>query len=150
MSRKVKIKLSNREAADRRVGLALGYLTTEKPLGYAAALQCSDVQRAIEKQVKRFEDAKLLLFKSHGAKRSGNGYKFDEENIGDPSKNAGKKIAPPEFYDELEKLEGETVTHELELIELPSGKDDKYRPVIFSMLGDFIARDGRSEELEPV
>jgi hypothetical protein len=134
---KVKVMLSNEEAADQRIGIALGLLSTDKPVGYKLSLQIADIQLAIEAQVKRYNNAKITMLKAAGAKRTQKGYAFDKPT-GNAVEDSKLALPPDNFYDEIEKLNEEEVMHELELLRL--SEKESYQPIIFFALNKFIDR----------
>lgn len=145
MSDKVKIQLSNDEAASQTISEAI-MLLSQKSFGYKLAWFISDIQDAVKKQSKAYNEGLLNLAKAYGGTPKGTGYVFDEDNP-----------VPDEFTVEAQKLGDEVVEHEFELIELPeeitktvNGKKItekvSYEPVIFIGLRKFIKRNEEPQE----
>jgi len=141
-----KIVLTNAEAMDRRMPMALGMLA-QRSFGYKLAWAIADVTGIIEAQTKKYNAAITVLFQAHGAKKVQNGYAFDQLT-GDAVKDTGKVPMPEACQDEVERLADEVMEHSIELIELPvlvKGKDGKefeaeYEPLVFIALRKFIKR----------
>ena len=141
-----KIVLTNAEAMDRRIPIALNMLAN-KAFGYKLCWAIADITEAVERQSKKYSKATMALFQAHGAKKTQQGYAFDQLT-GDEVKDAGKVPMPDVCKDELDKLADETMDHDIPLLELPSklkGKDGKdidaeYEPLIFIALRKFIKR----------
>lgn len=151
MGERVKITLTNNEVTDRRLGIAISKLAGQS-FAYKLAWAITDVQDAVEKQTKKYQNTLKNLFKTHGAKTDNKGNYFFDNETGDAEKDAGKVFMPAACREEIEALGEETMEHELELIELPltrkvKDKDGKekdepieYEPIIFIGMKKFIKR----------